>query len=140
MILIREMRSEDLAFVSKIEEQSFTHPWTKEQFQSELNTAHAWSYVALYNKMIVGYIVFWNVYDEIEIGVIAVLETHRNKQIGQRLLHTAIAQKPISIFLEVSDKNDVAQTFYISQGFQEIHRRRSYYKDGTDAIIMKKSF
>ena len=43
------------------------------------------------------------------------------------------------IFLEVRPSNFSAVNFYKKLGFIELKRRRSYYSDGEDAIVMKKS-
>jgi ribosomal-protein-alanine N-acetyltransferase len=40
------------------------------------------------------------------------------------------------IILEVSENNTGARALYSAAGFQESHRRRSYYADGSDALIM----
>ena len=41
------------------------------------------------------------------------------------------------ILLEVSATNDAALAFYASAGFVEIDRRRRYYRDGTDALVLQ---
>jgi [ribosomal protein S18]-alanine N-acetyltransferase len=42
-----------------------------------------------------------------------------------------------SLFLEVAETNVPARLLYGAAGFAEIGRRRRYYEDGTDALIMK---
>lgn len=42
------------------------------------------------------------------------------------------------ILLEVSEKNKPAFELYESAGFQTISRRKRYYSDGSDCIVMEK--
>ncbi|MEE4213276.1 MAG: GNAT family N-acetyltransferase [Parvularcula sp.] len=41
------------------------------------------------------------------------------------------------LFLEVSTRNRVALTFYEGFGFERVGLRRRYYKDGSDAGVMR---
>jgi ribosomal-protein-alanine N-acetyltransferase len=41
------------------------------------------------------------------------------------------------VLLEVRADNGPALAFYARTGFAEIHRRRRYYRDGTDAIVLE---
>ena len=43
------------------------------------------------------------------------------------------------MLLEVSAANSNALGFYAAAGFTEIDRRPRYYKDGSDAIVMRRS-
>ena len=39
--------------------------------------------------------------------------------------------------LEVAATNDAALRLYAAEGFTEIDRRRRYYRDGADAVVMR---
>ena len=39
--------------------------------------------------------------------------------------------------LEVSSENPRAQKLYRRYGFEHIHTRRRYYRDGSDGLIMR---
>jgi ribosomal-protein-alanine N-acetyltransferase len=41
------------------------------------------------------------------------------------------------MLLEVSAANQAALALYEAAGFEEIDRRRRYYRDGTDAVVMR---
>jgi len=43
------------------------------------------------------------------------------------------------LLLEVSAENEVALRFYATAGFAEIDRRRRYYRDGSDALVLGRS-
>ena len=39
--------------------------------------------------------------------------------------------------LEVSKNNHIAQKFYHSLGFEQVHERKDYYKDGSAALVLQ---
>lgn len=43
------------------------------------------------------------------------------------------------MLLEVSDANTVALAFYERSGFVPVSRRRRYYRDGSDALVLHRS-
>ena len=43
-----------------------------------------------------------------------------------------------SMFLEVSLTNIAAQALYGRMGFTQVGRRRRYYPDGADALVMRR--
>ena len=42
------------------------------------------------------------------------------------------------MLLEVSAANGSAIAFYTAEGFAEIDRRRRYYRDGSDALVLRR--
>jgi [ribosomal protein S18]-alanine N-acetyltransferase len=76
-----------------------------------------------------------------ELLSICVSRPHHGKKWGEyflRQLITAKQQKP-EWWLEVHEKNEIAQKLYLSCGFKPQGRRLRYYKDGAAAIIMTKT-
>ncbi len=78
-----------------------------------------------------------------EILRIAVRPEARQKGLAGRLLslaeQEARARAPGTRFLlEVAESNAAARALYARAGYREIHRRRNYYRDGTDALILEK--
>jgi ribosomal-protein-alanine N-acetyltransferase len=43
------------------------------------------------------------------------------------------------LLLEVREANDEALAFYAASGFVEVHRRPRYYRDGSTAVVMRRS-
>ncbi len=80
--------------------------------------------------------------DEAEILTIAVAPGRRRAGSGQALLSAAIATATRygakSMFLEVSLTNLAAQALYQRLGFTQVGRRRRYYPDGGDALVMRR--
>jgi ribosomal-protein-alanine N-acetyltransferase len=71
---------------------------------------------------------------------IAVLEEHRGKGIGTRLItmaHEELSKKSASeCYLEVRVSNHGAITLYESLGYKATSRLEAYYKDGEPALLM----
>jgi ribosomal-protein-alanine N-acetyltransferase len=78
--------------------------------------------------------------DEAEILTIGVAPEARRSGLGERLLAAAAAAAQDSgaakLFLEVSARNAPARALYAKAGFSQIGRRRRYYADGADALVM----
>ena len=61
------------------------------------------------------------------------------KKLLQALINNAKSQKPrgaLEVLLEVHEKNLKAIKLYSDLGFTEFRRRKNYYQDGADAILM----
>ena len=79
--------------------------------------------------------------DEAEILTVGVTPDARRRGLGRALLLAAHAEAvrrgARMMFLEVADHNDPAHRLYTALGFAEIGRRRNYYPDGSDALVMR---
>ena len=99
------------------------------------------NYVYLENNEPIGLISYSLIYDRIEIDHIEVLEKHRNKKIGTKLMtyliYNAIDKHVINITLEVRKSNEIARRLYKNFGFREVALRKLYYGD-EDGILMEK--
>ena len=80
--------------------------------------------------------------DEAEILTLAVLPDQRRQGLARILLEEAARQCEAvgagTLFLEVATRNEAARALYGAQGFEEIGRRRGYYADGDDALVMRR--
>jgi ribosomal-protein-alanine N-acetyltransferase len=78
--------------------------------------------------------------DEAEILTLAVAPTARRQGVARTLLQAAMAHAAgagaITIFLEVSAANRAALALYEPAGFAQVGRRRGYYPDGADALVL----
>lgn len=93
------------------------------------------------NDLSLGYLEYSLIYDRMEIDNIEVLEEHRNKGIGSKLMahliSIAISYHVVNITLEVRVSNEVARNLYKKYGFREVALRKFYYGD-EDGILMEK--
>jgi ribosomal-protein-alanine N-acetyltransferase len=141
---IRPARPEDLDEITTIEEASFPVPWRREFFAGELRDSNRYHRVLERHlpgfPRVGGYLFAIALFDEFHINKIATHPALRGEGHGVRLMNDAIAaaraQMASSIVLEVRTSNAMAIRFYSGFGFIEIGRRRRYYKDGEDALVM----
>lgn len=144
-ITVRPMAEKDLDAVLAIETASFSHPWTKRHFLDELESRHGFPFVAVCaSGEVAGYLCLKVVLDEGEILDVAVDKVFRRRGVG-RLLVTHVLEKCADagaafLALEVRVGNVAAQELYRSLGFQETGRRKRYYQDGEDAVLMAYDF
>ena len=141
---IRLARATDLPDVSRIERASFADPWGQGDFQSVMESPQTIFLVAVdeITEGIVGYAVALTVLDESEILNIAVDPAMRGRGLGGRLLDAAIAEVvgrgAVAAFLEVRESNAAARELYRSRGFEELSRRRGYYRTpAEDALVLR---
>ena len=141
---LRPAEEHDLDDVAAIESASFPLPWHREFFAGELRESNRYHRV-LERKLtgsprLAGYLFAVTLFDEFHINKIASHPSVRGEGHGTRLMLDAIASARAlvssSIVLEVRMTNAPAIRFYSGFGFIEIGRRRRYYKDGEDALVM----
>lgn len=142
MIIIRPMSPGDVDEILEIEKKSFKMPWSKAAFLAELANPFSYKFVAVEDKRVVGYIVLWDYNVAFHIANIAVHPERRRRGIGSMLLKKALElAKEMgikSIYLEVRESNVAAQKLYEKFGFYRIGLKRNYYRDGENAVEMKK--
>lgn len=79
--------------------------------------------------------------DEAEVLTLVVAPELRRCGIGrlliERLADEAATRGATSLILEVAATNHAADALYRSVGFTDLGRRRGYYPDGGDAMVMR---
>lgn len=136
------MRDEDLEAVLEIESASFSRPWTRRHFIDEMASPFGYPTVALAaDATVAGYLCLKQVLDEAEILDVAVSSSLRGRGIGRILVESAVEEArsrgAVTVGLEVRVGNYEAITLYARLGFREIGRRKQYYDNGEDAIVME---
>lgn len=141
-MLIENMTKEHLPDILKVEQESFSHPWTEKMFLEEFNGKFSIYRVAVENEKAVGYMGMWILADEGHITNVAVGKSYRGKGIGAALvedfIHTAEEKDLAFLTLEVRVSNKAAIALYEKYGFLEVGRRKKYYENTEDAILMTK--
>lgn len=139
-VRLRPFVESDIPQVLEIEQESFSLPWKEEFLLTELHRTHGCLWVAEKDGTIVGYLCGWFVGDEGEILRVAVHPSSRRCGVGQGLLDKIIGaagQRGVrTLHLEVRVSNRAAITLYKCCGFHEVGRRRRYYENGEDALLM----
>ena len=134
----------DLDEIARIESESFPVPWKREFFASELVEPHRYLRVLVgeteAEPRIGGYLFAVSLYEEFHINKIATDARLRRRGFGRLLLEDALARArsmgSTAVTLEVRISNDAARAFYRSYDFAEAYRRRAYYQDGEDALVL----
>lgn len=144
MLKIEEMSLSDFEKIRDCLQSEFDDFWTESILKSELENENSKYIVAKENENIVGFAGIIILPDDVEITNIVTKKTERKKGIGNLLLDKLIniAQETgkDNISLEVNEKNIIAINLYKKFGFEEVGRRRKYYNQREDAIIMTKNF
>jgi ribosomal-protein-alanine N-acetyltransferase len=141
-LMLREMKEEDIMDVLSIEVESFTTPWTRASFYEEIYNPLSISRVALLKGKIVGYICASIVMDEGHILNVTVHPLYRMIGIATTMIADVLAHmvnlECSKVFLEVRASNRAAIEMYRGFNFEELARRRDYYRHPReDAIVMR---
>jgi ribosomal-protein-alanine N-acetyltransferase len=141
------MRLEYLEQVLAVEKASFKDPWPAVSFVAEIE--HPWSWFRVIGNgrrdgglgRVYGFIICWVILTDMHLLNLAVLPERRRLGLAGMLLENALADFARKgggiVNLEVRPSNLAAQELYRSFGFEEVGRRRQYYRrDNEDAILM----
>jgi len=90
-----------------------------------------------------GFVLARAVAGEAEVLTLAVDPPAQGAGVGAALLRAALAEAErrgaACLFLEVSEANAPARALYARAGAAEVGRRRRYYSDGSDALVLRVS-
>lgn len=130
----------DISDLKDLDISLFDEFWNLNQLSDELNSTNSTFFVAKIDKEIVGFGGIKTILDETEIMNIAVKNSFRRQGIGKLLLEKLINYaKNLNIkkiHLEVNENNFPAISLYKKLNFIEDGRRKNYYKNSEDAILM----
>jgi [ribosomal protein S18]-alanine N-acetyltransferase len=146
------MQENDLDEVLALERVSFSEPWTRKMFLGELRgNAFATNLVARAGEAgygdgvaagaLLGYIMFWVVFEELHLMNLAVRPDARRSGIGTKLVRHALSvgvnRGARTALLEVRASNQAALIMYEGLGFIRRGVRKGYYDHPReDAVIM----
>jgi [ribosomal protein S18]-alanine N-acetyltransferase len=142
-VTLRSMNGADIPAVHKLECRLFpVDAWPLQMFHDELAQAETRHYlVAEIGGEIVGYAGLMCIEPIADVQTIAVVPECEGRGIGSALLTELIAEsrrrRAGDVLLEVRADNPRAQELYRRFGFEQIHVRPRYYRDGVDALIMR---
>jgi len=143
-VTIRAATRADLDALLALEQCCYSFPWSRQQFVDEFDNRAAALDVALIDEQIVGYLCSWLICGELQIQNLATSPHYRRRGIGQMLLEYVIErsqqQGMLSAWLEVREDNQAATRLYLSCGFEVSGRRKNYYQDGGDALLLSRNF
>jgi ribosomal-protein-alanine N-acetyltransferase len=137
------MTPDDVIAVSVLEQRLFpVDAWPLHMFYDELAQPETrWYLLAEGTEGIVGYAGLMCIEPIADVQTIAVVPEYEGRGIGTilltRLIEEARRRHAADLLLEVRADNPRAQQLYLRFGFEQIHVRPRYYRDGVDALIMR---
>lgn len=140
---LRPATADDLDRLVEIEKAVHVSPWNREHFEAEIQKPY--SHVLLLtddetDTQILGYIVFWLMFDECQILNVAVDLPHRGMGYAKGMVRQAVAaalRKDFRrVLLDVRKSNAPAIQLYQGLKFVITHVRKSFYSNGEDAYEM----
>ncbi|MBP2413377.1 ribosomal-protein-alanine N-acetyltransferase [Arthrobacter stackebrandtii] len=148
---LRDMAPADIDFITALDRTLFgVDSWPREMFAGELSAPETRRYIIAElpsavgprgQMQTVGYAGLMCVPPIGDIQTIGVLPEFEGRGIARAMLEELIAEAArrgaADIMLEVSSTNPRAQDLYLRYGFEHIHTRRRYYRDGSDGLIMR---
>jgi [ribosomal protein S18]-alanine N-acetyltransferase len=136
-VILRPATAEDVAAVVALERELFgVDAWPEASVREELTGERRVAVVAC-DPGVVGYVVTASAGDVVDLQRIAVHPSRRRQGLARALLARAGALVVADrMLLEVAAGNAAALGFYAAEGFTEVARRRRYYRDGSDAVVM----
>ncbi|HET9228456.1 MAG TPA: ribosomal protein S18-alanine N-acetyltransferase [Thermoanaerobaculia bacterium] len=137
---IRQASAEDLPRIAWLEDAAFADPWPFDLLAYEFGHPRGFLLVASWDDgPSVGYVAFRHGGGESEMLRLAVDPEVRRQGVARMLVESGLErlrrEKVESCHLEVRMDNQGAIAFYEALGFQRSGRRKSYYRDGTNAAL-----
>jgi len=111
--------------------------WEEEAFRLQLGLPGVFGLIDAAGGMVLARVAD----EEAEVLTLAVVPVSRRHGLGGALLDAALREArdrgARAMFLEVSEANQTARRRYAEAGFVEVGRRRRYYADGADALLLR---
>lgn len=145
-LVIARATSADIPEVVAMERACYSDPWPASAFATLPENPRVYFAVARgFGRRLSGFVVAWYVVDEGELANIAVAADARRQGIARALLENvladAMARGTKELYLEVRESNAAARRLYASLEFEEVGRRKAYYRSpNEDALILRKTF
>lgn len=135
------MQEDDIPAILKIEQISFTTPWSEQDFLNEIYKKNVLSKVAMFEENIIGHICVNHHAHESHILNLDVHPDFRRQGVATILMEDAIGELKkrgcAFMHLKVRISNTGAQKFYELLGFKvEGIRKKFYGNPDEDALLM----
>jgi len=138
--MIRLWNEGDIGIIERIEKECFDVPWTLNMLISEYANPLYKCLVYEQDGKILGYIGFFIISGQIDIGNVAVRPGCRRQGVAKKLVASlidfSVREEIKDISLEVRLSNVPAIKLYENFGFKKEGLRKKYYEGMEDALIM----
>jgi ribosomal-protein-alanine N-acetyltransferase len=138
--MLRDATGADCDVMAAIHAAAFAAPdaWSRDVFSLQLALPNVFGLLHPSGGLILVRVAA----DEAEVLTLAVMPAVQGGGIGLMLLHEATTRVAAigvqAVFLEVSVANAPARRLYARGGFVEVGRRRRYYSNQTDALVLRR--
>ena len=139
----RKLGPDDLKACLRLDRRALKGLWTTQQWEQELSDK-ARLVLGLEDRggLLLGVASAWLVMDELQIMAVAVDPGHQRCGIGARMLNALLdcagQLSAATATLEVASGNAAARRLYARCGFVITGRRRAYYWNGEDALLLQR--
>ena len=141
-IELKKALSKDVAYIYALYNEEIHTTWSEADFHLFRKEKNKDLYKILLNENCVGFVMLVSVKPEADLINIAVAKPLQSIGIGSMALeklYGLLKKNGVNkINLEVK-KDSKAHRFYLKNGFQVTGRRKKYYTDQTDAVLMLKN-
>ena len=144
--MLRTATAVDVADVAAMERACYSDPWPTSSFTTLPTNDRVFFVVARApdSGTLLGFAIAWYVMDEGELANLAVAPENRRQGIGQALLDAvttdALGRGTSELYLEVRESNSAARHMYEAAGFEQVGRRKRYYRQPEeDALILRRT-
>ena len=141
MLSIKLINKKDINLCYELDSSTISL-WSKRQWTDEFKKEGTKVFGLLLANLVIGICVFQVVLDEAQINYFVISQKYRKRGFGSILMIYLIRQcEKLNIkrlLLEVSNNNVKAENFYSRFEFSTVGIRKSYYKDGSDALLKEK--
>ncbi len=139
-MIAREWTFDDIEALAELEKRIFKDPWSVYAITESIMHELFHGVIFEDEGEIIGYYGFYSFPPEAHIANIAVAPEKRGmgygKELLRHLIETAEKLGDTDLTLEVRPSNEIALNLYEKSGFVTEGRRKKYYGDGEDALIM----
>jgi ribosomal-protein-alanine N-acetyltransferase len=137
---VETLGPEGAPLLASLHAHGFERYWETAQMMRFLTSTGVQGLVLLEDETPLAMALIRAIAGEAELLTIAVPENRRGEGLGRRLVGAALAAAKRAgaerMYLEVSTTNTAAEALYRRCGFTDAGRRRGYYKDGSDALVL----
>lgn len=144
------MAVRDVPAVGRIDQRAFApgEGWPERAFLAELRENRLARYFVVAEaghemQAPLGYLGCWVLADAVHLVTIGVDPDAQRRGLGDvlvlRALELALEARAPAVTLECRASNSAAQSLYAKHGFQVVGRRRRYYANKEDALIMTRA-
>jgi ribosomal-protein-alanine N-acetyltransferase len=140
------MKGRDIPYILEIENVSFPNPWHEMTFRGEIcNQPVSSAFVIVYKpqKKVIGYLVFWQIKEQMQINNIAIHPDFRRMGIAEAVMQKVLSEIRLErtkfVTLEVRPSNIAARYLYNKLGFDVLGIKEDYYHNPLEpALVMGK--